>query len=58
MFPLALAASFECIYNAYLMVKITLFVVKKGQLGVWDYGKVHERIVYGNTHSCILNNMK
>ncbi|XP_057786288.1 protein DAMAGED DNA-BINDING 2-like [Salvia miltiorrhiza] len=31
---------------------------KKGQLGVWDYGKVHERIVYGNIHSCILNNMK
>ncbi|KAH6814522.1 damaged DNA binding 2 [Perilla frutescens var. frutescens] len=31
---------------------------KKGQLGVWDYGKVHERIVYGNIHGCILNNMK
>ncbi|XP_042015040.1 protein DAMAGED DNA-BINDING 2-like isoform X2 [Salvia splendens] len=31
---------------------------KKGQLGVWDYEKVHERIVYGNIHSCILNNMK
>lgn len=31
---------------------------KKGQLGVWDYGKVHERIVYENIHGCILNNMK
>ncbi|KAG6401387.1 hypothetical protein SASPL_138243 [Salvia splendens] len=31
---------------------------KKGQLGVWDYEKVHEKIVYGNIHSCILNNMK
>ncbi|KAI3461648.1 hypothetical protein Pfo_018311 [Paulownia fortunei] len=31
---------------------------KKGQLGVWDYGKVHERTVYGNIHGCILNNMK
>ncbi|XP_057726306.1 protein DAMAGED DNA-BINDING 2 [Arachis stenosperma] len=31
---------------------------KKGQLGVWDFQKVHERMVYGNIHSCILNNMK
>lgn len=31
---------------------------KKGQLGVWDYGKVHERMVYSNVHGCILNNMK
>ncbi|KAL0391211.1 UNVERIFIED_CONTAM: protein DAMAGED DNA-BINDING 2 [Sesamum calycinum] len=31
---------------------------KKGQLGVWDYGKVHERTVYENIHGCILNNMK
>ncbi|ONH99926.1 hypothetical protein PRUPE_6G058000 [Prunus persica] len=31
---------------------------KKGQLGVWDFVKVHEKIVYGNVHSCILNNMK
>ncbi|KAL7247314.1 hypothetical protein ACSBR2_002266 [Camellia fascicularis] len=31
---------------------------KKGQLGVWDYCKVHEKIVYGNIHGCILNNMK
>ncbi|PSS09485.1 Protein DAMAGED DNA-BINDING like [Actinidia chinensis var. chinensis] len=31
---------------------------KKGQLGVWDYVKVHEKIVYGNVHGCILNNMK
>ncbi|KAL6967666.1 DNA damage-binding protein 2 [Sarracenia purpurea var. burkii] len=31
---------------------------KKGQLGVWDYVKVHEKIVYGNIHTCILNNMK
>ncbi|XP_051131943.1 protein DAMAGED DNA-BINDING 2 [Andrographis paniculata] len=31
---------------------------KKGQLGVWDYGKVHERTVYSNIHNCILNNIK
>ncbi|KAL9140936.1 hypothetical protein ABFS82_14G070300 [Erythranthe guttata] len=31
---------------------------KKGQLGVWDYVKVHERTVYSNIHGCILNNMK
>ncbi|CAI9106960.1 OLC1v1006212C1 [Oldenlandia corymbosa var. corymbosa] len=31
---------------------------KKGQLGVWDFGKVHEKTVYSNIHGCILNNMK
>ncbi|KAJ4979036.1 hypothetical protein NE237_009816 [Protea cynaroides] len=31
---------------------------KKGQLGVWDYVKVYEKTVYGNIHSCILNNMR
>ncbi|KAK6927088.1 WD40 repeat [Dillenia turbinata] len=31
---------------------------KKGQLGVWDYVKVHEKTVYGNVHSCILNNLR
>ncbi|KAL4297327.1 hypothetical protein GQ457_11G019410 [Hibiscus cannabinus] len=31
---------------------------KKGQLGVWDFAKVHEKTVYGNIHSCILNNMR
>lgn len=31
---------------------------KKGQLGVWDYNKVHEKTVYGNIHHCILNNMR
>ncbi|KAJ8568760.1 hypothetical protein K7X08_030982 [Anisodus acutangulus] len=31
---------------------------KKGQLGIWDFGKVHEKTVYGNIHSCMLNNMK
>nr|GLL42946.1 protein DAMAGED DNA-BINDING 2 isoform X1 [Ipomoea trifida] len=31
---------------------------KKGQLGVWDFVKVHEKTVYGNIHGCILNNMK
>ncbi|PIA32199.1 hypothetical protein AQUCO_04500057v1 [Aquilegia coerulea] len=31
---------------------------KKGQLGVWDYDKVHDKTVYGNIHSCILNNMR
>ncbi|KAL3649149.1 DNA damage-binding protein 2 [Castilleja foliolosa] len=31
---------------------------KKGQVGVWDYGKVHERTIYGNIHGCIVNNMK
>lgn len=31
---------------------------KKGQVGVWDYGKIHEKTVYTNIHSCIVNNMK
>lgn len=31
---------------------------KKGELGVWDYGKVDEKTVYSNVHSCILNNMR
>ncbi|XP_024975547.1 protein DAMAGED DNA-BINDING 2 [Cynara cardunculus var. scolymus] len=31
---------------------------KKGQLGVWDFSKVYEKTVYGNIHSCLLNNMK
>ncbi|XP_020210322.1 protein DAMAGED DNA-BINDING 2 [Cajanus cajan] len=31
---------------------------KKGQLGVWDFGRVYEKVVYGNIHSCILNNMR
>ncbi|XP_057442272.1 protein DAMAGED DNA-BINDING 2 [Lotus japonicus] len=31
---------------------------KKGQLGVWDFVRVHEKVVYGNIHSCLLNNMK
>lgn len=31
---------------------------KKGQLGVWDFEKVHEKVVYDDKHSCILNNMK
>ncbi|KAL3518067.1 hypothetical protein ACH5RR_020656 [Cinchona calisaya] len=31
---------------------------KKGQLGVWDFGKVYEKTVYGDIHDCILNNMK
>lgn len=31
---------------------------KKGQLGIWDFRKVYEKVVYGNVHSCILNNMK
>ncbi|KAK9057566.1 hypothetical protein SSX86_022402 [Deinandra increscens subsp. villosa] len=31
---------------------------KKGQLGVWDFGKVHEKTVYGNIHQALLNNMK
>ncbi|KAM0004642.1 putative transcription factor WD40-like family [Helianthus debilis subsp. tardiflorus] len=31
---------------------------KKGQLGVWDFGKVYEKTVYGNIHTCLLNNMK
>ncbi|XP_062172253.1 protein DAMAGED DNA-BINDING 2 [Alnus glutinosa] len=31
---------------------------KKGQVGVWDFAKVHEKIVYGNVHSCIVNNMR
>ncbi|GAB4824521.1 DNA damage-binding protein 2 [Ancistrocladus abbreviatus] len=31
---------------------------KKGQLGVWDFNKVSEKTVYGNVHTCILNNMR
>lgn len=31
---------------------------KKGQLGVWDFDKVSEKVVYGTIHSCILNNMR
>ncbi|GAV89905.1 WD40 domain-containing protein, partial [Cephalotus follicularis] len=31
---------------------------KKGQVGVWDFAKVHEKTVYGNIHSCIVNNMR
>ncbi|KAK4606106.1 hypothetical protein RGQ29_000396 [Quercus rubra] len=31
---------------------------KKGQVGVWDFGKVHEKMVYGHIHSCIVNNMR
>ncbi|KAJ6844536.1 putative protein DAMAGED DNA-BINDING 2 [Iris pallida] len=31
---------------------------KKGQLGIWDYGKLHEKMVYDSIHSCIVNNIK
>ncbi|CAN1809009.1 Protein DAMAGED DNA-BINDING 2 [Linum perenne] len=31
---------------------------KKGQVGIWDFEKVHEKMVYGNIHSCIVNNMR
>lgn len=31
---------------------------KKGQVGVWDFDKVHERMVYQNIHTCIVNNMR
>ncbi|KAM7255868.1 hypothetical protein ACFE04_011609 [Oxalis oulophora] len=31
---------------------------KKGQVGIWDFSKVHEKTVYGNIHSCIVNNMR
>ncbi|KAJ4834688.1 DNA damage-binding protein 2 [Turnera subulata] len=31
---------------------------KKGQVGVWDFVKVHEKMVYGNIHTCIVNNMR
>lgn len=34
------------------------FVFQKGQLGIWDFGKVHEKTIYGNIHNCILNNIK
>ncbi|XP_020103375.1 DNA damage-binding protein 2 isoform X2 [Ananas comosus] len=30
----------------------------KGQLGIWDYDKLHEKMVYESIHSCIVNNMK
>ncbi|XP_044483911.1 protein DAMAGED DNA-BINDING 2 isoform X2 [Mangifera indica] len=31
---------------------------KKGQVGVWDFYKVSEKMVYGNIHTCIVNNMR
>jgi WD40 repeat protein len=31
---------------------------KKGQIGVWDFGKVYEKNVYGNIHSVQVNNMR
>lgn len=31
---------------------------KKGQVGIWDYGKLHEKTVYESIHSCIVNNIK
>ncbi|CAI0392966.1 unnamed protein product [Linum tenue] len=31
---------------------------KKGQVGIWDFEKVHEKMVYGNIHTCIVNNMR
>ncbi|XP_057993373.1 DNA damage-binding protein 2 isoform X2 [Hevea brasiliensis] len=31
---------------------------KKGQVGVWDFEKVHEKMVYANIHTCIVNNMR
>ncbi|CAL9134246.1 unnamed protein product [Musa acuminata var. zebrina] len=31
---------------------------KKGQLGIWNYDKQHERTIYGSIHSCIVNNIK
>lgn len=31
---------------------------KKGQIGIWDYGKLHEKTIYGSIHSCIVNSMK
>lgn len=31
---------------------------KKGLLGIWDYVKLHEKIIYDSVHSCILNSMK
>ncbi|KAF2291641.1 hypothetical protein GH714_027785 [Hevea brasiliensis] len=29
-----------------------------GQVGVWDFEKVHEKMVYANIHTCIVNNMR
>nr|AND01145.1 putative damaged DNA-binding 2 [Linum usitatissimum] len=31
---------------------------QKGQVGIWDFEKVHEKMVYGNIHTCIVNNMR
>ncbi|PKA55101.1 Protein damaged DNA-binding 2 [Apostasia shenzhenica] len=31
---------------------------KKGQIGIWNYDKLHERTLYDSIHSCIVNNMK
>ncbi|MBA0873708.1 hypothetical protein Goshw_006097 [Gossypium schwendimanii] len=44
----------EFVFERQLKPRIT----PKGQLGIWDFAKVHEKTVYGNIHSCILNNMR
>ncbi|XP_072996150.1 DNA damage-binding protein 2 isoform X1 [Typha latifolia] len=31
---------------------------KKGQVGIWDYCKLQEKMIYGSIHTCIVNNMK
>ncbi|KAH7672934.1 DNA damage-binding protein 2 [Dioscorea alata] len=31
---------------------------KKGQVGIWDYSKLHEKTVYNSIHTCIVNNIK
>ncbi|KAG8053491.1 hypothetical protein GUJ93_ZPchr0001g29359 [Zizania palustris] len=31
---------------------------KEGLLGIWDYVKLHEKIIYDSVHSCNLNSMK
>ncbi|EXC01441.1 Protein DAMAGED DNA-BINDING 2 [Morus notabilis] len=48
--------------GCFMTIDISLSLIvtrkKKGQVGVWDFGKVYEKIVYGNIHSCIVNNMR
>ncbi|KAJ0984113.1 hypothetical protein J5N97_002469 [Dioscorea zingiberensis] len=31
---------------------------KKGQVGIWDYSKLHEKTVYKSIHSCLVNNIR
>ena len=52
--------TFSFIYFPFLSFSLLLLALlkKKGQVGVWDFDKVHERMVYQNINTCIVNNMR